>query len=75
METLEKLHNNFVKMLIRKCGIGIGEDTESYVIVKPKTTGTIKFYADLTSNEVIHNRKEKSYIYYNYKLSALFTES
>ena len=59
METLEKLHNNFVKMLIRKCGIGIGEDTESYVIVKPKATGTIKFYADLTSNEVIHNKKEK----------------
>ena len=73
METLEKLHNNFIRMLIRKCGIGIGEDTESYIIIKPKTTGTIKFYADLTSNEVIHNKKEKSYIYYNYKLSALFT--
>lgn len=73
METLEKLHNNFIQILIRKCGIGIGEDTKSYVIIKPKATGTIKFYADLTSNEVIRNMKKNSYIYYNYKLSALFT--
>ena len=60
-------------MLIKRCGIGIGDDTKSYVIVKPKETGTIKFYADLTSNEVIRNKKKNGYIYYNYKLSALFT--
>lgn len=73
MEMLKKLHNEFVQMLIRKCGIGIGEDTKSYVIVKPKETGTIKFCLDMASNEPMSNKVVNKYIYYNFNLSALFT--
>lgn len=60
-------------MLIRKCGIGIGNNTKSYVIVKPKTTGTIKFCLDMASNESMSNKVVNKYIYYNFNLFAVFT--
>ena len=44
MENLAKFYNQFIQMLIRKSGIGIGEDTERYLIVKAKASGNLRFY-------------------------------
>lgn len=44
MENLAKFYNQFLQMLIRKSGIGIGEDTERYLIVKAKASGNLRFY-------------------------------
>lgn len=77
MDTLKKLHKNYLDMLIRKAGIGVGEDTESYLVVKSLKDGYLRFYLDIEyfdSDTVLQNFQEtQKYIGYKLKLLAFFS--
>lgn len=75
METLQKLHREFIKMLIRKCGIGIGEDTEEYIIFRAKEIGVIRFFLDKFCVKPKDPCNNTYYVKYDYelKLKAYFS--
>ena len=77
METLKKLHSNFIQMLIRKCGIEISKDTESYLVIKSIKEGYWRFYLSIEhidSDKEFQNLQEThNYIDCKLNLLAVFS--